>query len=179
VGLEFRDYPTLIEAVRDLPVTVIIAAASPWSKRSDTTANQTLPENVIVQRFSQYELRDVYAASRFMVMPLYEVPFQAGVTAILEAMAMEKAIICSRTSGQTDIVIESESGHYVPPGDVPALRSAIQDLLDHPEEAERLGQQGRRQVEQAFSLKHYVARLSRYVHGEETVAPHYQQADRI
>jgi hypothetical protein len=29
VGLEFRDYPTLIEAVRDLPVIVIIAAASP------------------------------------------------------------------------------------------------------------------------------------------------------
>jgi glycosyltransferase involved in cell wall biosynthesis len=110
VGLEFRDYPTLIEAVRDLPVTVIIAAASPWSKRSDTTANQAIPENVIVQRFSQYKLRDVYAASRFMVMPLYDVPFQAGVTAILEAMAMEKAVICSRTSGQTDIVIESESG---------------------------------------------------------------------
>jgi glycosyltransferase involved in cell wall biosynthesis len=179
VGLEFRDYPTLIEAVRDLPVTVIIAAASPWSKRSDTTANQDIPENVIVQRFSQYELRDVYAASRFMVMPLYEVPFQAGVTAILEAMAMEKAVVCSRTSGQTDILIEGESGRYVPPGDVPALRSAIQDLLDHPEEAERLGRQGRQQVEQAYNLKHYVSRLTRYVHGVKTIEHRLHQADHI
>ena len=31
VGLEFRDYPTLIEAVRGLDIQLVIAAASPWS----------------------------------------------------------------------------------------------------------------------------------------------------
>ena len=36
-GLERRDYPTLMEAVDGLDVQVVIAAASPWSKRSDTT----------------------------------------------------------------------------------------------------------------------------------------------
>jgi glycosyltransferase involved in cell wall biosynthesis len=168
VGLEFRDYPTLIEAVRDLPVIVIIAAASPWSKRSDTTANQSIPENVIVQRFTQYELRDVYAASQFMVMPLYDVPFQAGVTAILEAMAMGKAVICSRTTGQTDIVVESETGVYVPPGDAQALRRVICELLDNPKEAESLGKQGRLRVEQEMNLIHYVERLKRHVQHRES-----------
>jgi glycosyltransferase involved in cell wall biosynthesis len=167
VGLEFRDYPTLLEAVRDLPITVVIAAASPWSKRSDTTANQKIPDNVIVQRFSQYELRDLYAASQFIVMPLYEVPFQAGVTAILEAMAMGKAVICSRTSGQTDIIIEGETGLYVPPGEADALRDAICDLLDHPEKAERFGKAGRERVEQELNLAHYVTRLKGYVMGDE------------
>ena len=163
VGLERRDYPTLIEAVRGLDVRLVVAAASPWSKRADTTTGQEIPSNVTVQRFNQYELRQVYADSRFLVMPLYDVDFQAGVTAILEAMAMERAVICSRTAGQTDVVVEGETGLYVPPGDAAALRGAIQRLLDDTLEAERMGHAGRRLVEERMSLDCYVARLSEYV----------------
>jgi len=163
VGLERRDYPTLIEAVRGLDVHLIVAAGSPWSKRADTTAGQEIPPNVTVRRFNQYELRQVYADSRFLVMPLYDVDFQAGVTAILEAMAMERAVICSRTLGQTDVIVEGETGLYVPPGEPPALRKAIQTLLDHPEQAEAMGRAGRRLVEAEMSLDRYVARLKHYV----------------
>jgi glycosyltransferase involved in cell wall biosynthesis len=116
-----------------------------------------------VQRFNQYELRQVYADSRFLVMPLFDVDFQAGVTAILEAMALERAVICSRTPGQTDVIVEGETGLYVPPGDVAALRQAIQRLLADPEEAERMGRAGRRVVEERMSLDRYVERLSAYV----------------
>jgi glycosyltransferase involved in cell wall biosynthesis len=163
VGLERRDYPTLIEAVRGLDVHLVVAAASPWSKRADTTTGQEIPPNVTVQRFNQHELRQVYADSRFLVMPLYDVDFQAGVTAILEAMAMERAVICSRTPGQTDVIVEGETGLYVPPGDVTALRGAIQRLLDDPQEAERMGRVGRRLVEDRMSLDRYVARLGEHV----------------
>lgn len=163
VGLEFRDYPTLIEAVRDLPVSVVIAAASPWSKRSDTTAGHEIPENVFVRRFNQFELRRLYAQSAFMVMPLYEVEFQAGITAILESMAMARPVICSRTSGQTDVLAEGETGLYVPPGDVRALRGAIERLLAHPDEVRRMGLNARRRVETELSLECYVARINRYV----------------
>lgn len=163
VGLEFRDYPSLLEAVKDLDVQVIVAAASPWSKREDTTRNQDIPENVRVQRFSQYDLRDVYAASQFVVMPLYPVEFQAGVTAILEAMAMGKAVICTRTPGQTDVVTEGENGLYVPPQDPAALRAAIQRLLAAPEEASSLGRNGRSLVSRSMNLDSYVQRLASYV----------------
>ncbi len=165
VGLEFRDYPTLMDAVRGLDVHVIIAAGSPWSKRSDSTADQSIPPNVTVRRFSQYELRQVYADSRFVVMPLYNVNFQAGVTAILEGMAMGKAIICTRTPGQTDVVVEGETGLYVPPADPQALRDAITHLLTHPEEAEAMGQRGRELIQSTMSLDQYVTRLKRYVEG--------------
>ena len=83
VGLERRDYTTLLRAVEDLEVHVVIAAASPWSKRKDRTAKERIPSNVTVRKFTQYELRQLYADSRFMVMPLENVKFQAGVTAIL------------------------------------------------------------------------------------------------
>lgn len=162
-GLEWRDYPTLMEAVRGLDVQVTIAAASPWSKRPDSTAGAAIPDNVAVRRLSQFELRQLYADSSFVVMPLYEVDFQAGVTAILEAMAMGKAVICSRTRGQTDVVIDGETGLYVPPGDAGALRAAIERLLADPGAAERMGRAGRRRVEELMSLDRYAERIGGYV----------------
>lgn len=163
VGLEFRDYPTLMKAVKGLDVHVVVAAGSPWSKREDSTKGEEIPENVTVRRFSQYDLRQVYADCTFMVMPLYNVEFQAGVTALLEAMAMSKAVICSQTPGQTDVVIPGETGLYVPPGDAQALRKAIKQLLENPKEAERMGQNGRKRISEYMSLDRYVERLNRYV----------------
>ena len=173
VGLEFRDYPTLIEAVRGLDVEVVIAAASPWSKRSDCTAQAELPPNVTVRKFSQFELRQLYADSLFVVMPLYPVDFQAGVTAILEAMAMAKAVICSRTPGQTDVIAENQTGLYVEPGDPQALRAQIECLLQQPALATQMGQTGRARVEAEMELSHYALRLQRTVQA----ALHEEQAE--
>ncbi|MDJ0752693.1 MAG: glycosyltransferase family 4 protein [Ardenticatenaceae bacterium] len=159
VGLEFRDYPTLLAAVDGLNCHVVIAAGSPWSKRSDSTAGQKIPENVTVRKFSQYELRQIYAMSEFLVMPLYDVNFQAGVTALLEAMSMQLAVVCSRTPGQTDVVIDKKSGIYVPPSDVQALREAMQYLLDHPDQCRAMGDAGRNIIEDDMSLDRYVARF--------------------
>ncbi len=168
VGLERRDYPTLLKAIQGLPAKVVIAAASPWSKRSDSTQGQTLPANVEVRRFSQHELRQLYADSRFLVMPLENVEFQAGITAILEAMAMERAVVCSLTPGQTDTVVDGETGAYVPPGDPAALRAALEQLLQHPAEAERMGKAGRRAV-----LQQIESRLLRQAAGRDS-----RQGDR-
>lgn len=160
VGLERRDYGTLLKAVEGLDVHVVIAAASPWSKREDSTAGQSIPDNVTVRKFTQYDLRQLYADSRFLVMPLEDVKFQAGVTAILEAMAMAKAVVCSRVAGQTDVIVEGENGRYVPACDVAALRAQIAQLLADPEEAERLGANGRDLIEREMSLDRYVERLA-------------------
>jgi len=163
VGLERRDYATLLKAVKDLDVHVVIAAASPWSKSAEGVAEQSIPGNVTVRKFSQHELRQLYADSCFMVMPLENVNFQAGVTAILECMAMSKAVICTRTLGQTDVVVESENGRYVPPGDPSTLRAEICRLLSNPEEAASLGVNGRKLVDCQMSLDLYVQRLAGFL----------------
>jgi glycosyltransferase involved in cell wall biosynthesis len=163
VGLERRDYPTLLKAVDGLPAKVVIAAASPWSKRSDSTQGQAIPENVEVRRFTQHELRQLYADSRFLVMPLENVEFQAGVTAILEAMAMERAVLCSRTPGQTDVIVEGDTGRYVPPGDPVALRAAMEQMLENADETRRMGRAGRRLILQSMSLDRYAERLAGFV----------------
>jgi glycosyltransferase involved in cell wall biosynthesis len=157
-GLERRDYPTLMAAVDGLDVEVVIAAASPWSKQADSTQRREIPANVTIERLSLFDLRELYAASRFVVMPLYHVDFQAGITSILEAMSMERAVVCTRTPGQTDTIVDGETGIYVPPGDPDALRSAIESLLDDEDEARRLGRAAR-----AWAVEH--AELDRYAEG--------------
>ena len=158
-GLEFRDYPTLLEAVDGMDVQAVLAAASPWSKRDDTTQQRAIPANVTVRRFSLFEMRELYARARFVVVPLFAVNFQAGVTTIMETMAMGKAVVVTRTPGQTDYVQDGITGIYVPSGDAKALRQTIQHLLDHPAEAEKLGQAGWSLFMKEFDLDRYVEKI--------------------
>ncbi len=159
-GLELRDYPTLIDAVRGLDVDVRLAAASPWSKRKNETENRELPPNVHARGYGYRELRDLYASSQFVVVPLYDTDFQAGVTTILEAMAMGKAVIVSRTRGQRDVIQDGVNGIYVPPGDAEALRHAITGLLASPERAAQLGANARRTIESGMSLDLWTDRIA-------------------
>ena len=187
-GLEFRDYPTLIAAVEGLDVKVVIGAASHWSKRRSTAEGVPMPESIEVGSFGYVSLRDLYARAALVVVPLDDIDFQAGVTTILEAMAMGKAVVVTHSAGQTDVVedrrsvtrgriprarppsllrqfaevagVELEpSGFYVLPEDADALRRAIVFLLDHPEERAELGAAGRRTVEQLMSVEHFAERL--------------------
>ncbi|MGE3326780.1 MAG: glycosyltransferase family 4 protein [Acidimicrobiia bacterium] len=167
-GLEHRDYDTLIEAVRDLPVRLVIASGSPWSKRTDHARSNNLPSNVEVTRFDLHGLRDLYQQSRFVVVPLKDVEFQAGITTILEAMAMARAVVCTRTPGQTDTIVHDVNGLYVPPSDIVAMRSAITSLLDDPTNADTLGASGR-----AWAIEHahtptYAANLAASARGLST-----------
>lgn len=162
-GLEFRDYPTLVEAVRDLDVEVVLAAASPWSKRKSELDGLELPPNVRVVRLDQHQLRQLYADASAVVLPLHEIDFQAGVTTLLEAMSMAKPIICSMTTGQTDIVADGSTGRYVPVGDAQALRSAIIAMLADPAAAARYGASARRWAVEFADIDVYVHDLGKRV----------------
>ena len=159
-GLERRDYPTLMDAVDGLDVEVVIAAASPWSKQADSSSERALPPNVTIERLSLFELRELYAECRLVVMPLVEVDFQAGITTILEAMSMERAVVCTRTAGQTDTIVDDVTGVYVPPGDAGALRGAIVDLLGDESRAARLGSAARQWALGEAHVDRYADRIA-------------------
>jgi len=162
-GLEWRDYPTLIEAVRGLDVELRLGASIAWSKHQNETEKIALPPNVTAQRYEYFDLRQLYADSQFIVVPLYQNDFQAGITTILEGMAMGKAILSTRTDGSAGAVREGENGLLVPPGDVEAWRNAITYLLNNPEIASRMGRAGRKDLEDSMSLDHWVENLARVV----------------
>jgi len=120
-----------------------------------------VPGNISIDnQLSQLALRDLYARSRFVIVPLHEANFDAGVTTLCEAMAMGKAVIVTRTRGQVDVVREGVTGLYVPPSDPRALRQAIEHMLGHPEEAARMGRVGRELAEARHALDRYVERVA-------------------
>jgi glycosyltransferase involved in cell wall biosynthesis len=191
-GLEHRDYPTLFRAVDGVDVRVVVGAASYWSHQRNSAAAAPPPSNVEIGSFKYEELRRLYARAAFVVVPLYDVDFQAGITTILEAMAMGKAVIVTHTRGQFDVIEDRRAvtrgvpprprepgllhvfaaahdlpvepnGLYVPPGDPEALRRAITYLLEHPEERARLGAAGRRAVESLMTVDQFAGRIGRLV----------------
>ena len=164
-GLEFRDYATLIEAVRDVDVEVVIAAASPWSKRQNLVAGRALPPNVTTVSLDLDSLRALYARSTVAVMPLVENDFQAGVTTLLEAMSMGMPVVCTRTTGQTDVIEDGVTGVYVPPGDPIAMRTAICGLLADESRRRDMGERARQWVIEHADISVYTQQVRNIVEG--------------
>ena len=164
-GLEFRDYPTLLAAVPQLPpaTRVVIAAASPWSKRKDTAGGRDLPPNVQRVALTPLQLRALYRRAQLVAIPLYDVDFQAGSLVAYEALACGRPVVISHTRGQNDIVRADETGCYVPPGDSAALATALTTLLGDPARCARMGAAARADVEAGLNLDTYLAQMVQIV----------------
>ncbi|HMJ12710.1 MAG TPA: glycosyltransferase family 4 protein [Polyangiaceae bacterium] len=158
-GQLLRDYDCLIEAVRDLPVRLEVAAGSPWIENT-LKPRQALPPNVSWGKKNRFELRALYARSALAVVPILQNEYQTGIATILEMMSMGKCVIATKTRGQTDTIVDGETGVYVPPSDPLALRKTIQRLLASPDEAARIGRAARRFVEENAGLDRFVERIS-------------------
>lgn len=72
---------------------------------------------------------------------------------ILEAMAMEKAVISTDVGAISEQVLDKITGIVVPPKNYRALSEAIISLIQKPEESIIMGQKGRIRVENLFSLE--------------------------
>jgi len=79
--------------------------------------------------------------------------------AILEAMAMGKPVVASRTGGIPEVVIDGRTGVLVPPDDPRILAAAVEGLLQDGARCRTLAQAGRRHVAQAFDLESMLRRL--------------------
>ncbi|HET7543362.1 MAG TPA: glycosyltransferase family 4 protein [Polyangiaceae bacterium] len=161
-GQLLRDYDCLIDAVRDLPIRVQIAAGSPWIE-SKLEPGAALPPNVSWGKLNRFDLRNLYARSVLAVVPIKQNKYQTGIATILEMMAMGKCVIATKTEGQTDTIVDGVTGVYVPPGDSAALRRAIEELLANPERAREIGRAARKFMEQEAGLNVFVERVKRAV----------------
>jgi glycosyltransferase involved in cell wall biosynthesis len=161
VGLAYRDYSTLTAAMRMLPhIACRIRAGSTWVEGQ--TRYGQLPPNVYNQGLARPDvLRADYAASRLVVVPITTTTqWSAGATSALEAQAMGRPVVASRTPGMSDYVLHGETGLLVEPRDPAALAAAIRELWEHPDRVHAMGQRAREWVRNTFSLEQWRAQIA-------------------
>lgn len=99
-----------------------------------------------------------YACSDVVVAPSVFEPF--GVVP-LEAMSMRKPVVACNVGGMPEAVRDGQTGLLVSPRDPGAISEAVISLRNDPGLARRLGLNGRRLVEDEFSLKVMTERTKR------------------
>ena len=168
VGMEARDYPTLVDALRQLEIPCHIAAGASRGDIFKTVERlhniSDIPDSVTIGPKEPLELRALYARSRFTVISLLPTDSDNGLTSMLETMAMGKPVICSRTEGQVDIIQDGVTGIYVPQGDSGAMRDAIQSLWDDPERCKKMGKAAREFIVKHHNMEQFVSDIKSEVY---------------
>jgi glycosyltransferase involved in cell wall biosynthesis len=128
----------LVEATRkrEIPLTVV----------GDGPLRELVPETVGFVPHEQ--LGQYYERAAVVAVPSRREGF--GVVCA-EAMAYGRPVVASAVGGLLDLVADGETGFLVPPGDVPALRDALERLLADADLRRRLGAAARERVRTLFS----------------------------
>ncbi len=75
---------------------------------------------------------------------------------VIEAMSCGKPVVGTNVSGISEAVASGSTGLLVPPQNPEALASAILEIIQYPEHAERMGAAGRQRCKTCFDVQLYV-----------------------
>ena len=82
--------------------------------------------------------------------------------AVVEAMAMGKAVVATTTGGLPEVVAHGETGLLVPPGDAESLATNVVSLLLDGVRREQMGRNGKVRAQERFSLDAAVIQMERF-----------------
>jgi glycosyltransferase involved in cell wall biosynthesis len=94
---------------------------------------------------------------------------------VIEAMAMKKPVISFDSGGPREIVVHNKTGFLVPLGDIDSLADSILVLYRDQDLRKRMGEFGRKEVLEKFSIEKHVGSYQRIY--QELVARKYDKQD--
>ncbi|MCC7356886.1 glycosyltransferase family 4 protein [Candidatus Uhrbacteria bacterium] len=156
----------LIEAAAKVPhILIRIAGTGPLEASLKATVVRLKLKNVeflgYVRKADMIPLR---AGAVAMVMP--NIGYENASLTALEALADGVPLIASRIGGLPEQAIPGQTGMLVEPGDSDGLAAAMQQLWQLPQaERDRLGQNGRKLVEQKHSWSKHLSALEQVYRG--------------
>jgi D-inositol-3-phosphate glycosyltransferase len=149
----------VIRSLAQLPDTELLIVGGPDAADLDTDAEarrlralavecQVAERVLLTGRMPHAALPAlIRSADVVATVPWYE-PF--GIVP-LEAMACAVPVVASAVGGQLDTIVHDQTGLLVPPRDPDRLAAVLAELLADPERRRRMGQAGRRRVEDRYS----------------------------
>jgi len=157
-GRTFRDYDTFFKAVNDIGNEVVVVA-SPWNIN-----NINIPKNVSIKYdIPLGELTELMRKSTVVVVPLEDRKISTGQSIFLQAMAMGKAVVVTKTAGTVDYINHLENGLLVPPGDNQQMCEAIKFLLENEKERINIGKNAHKWVIKYCLPHHYFGKVRQIV----------------
>lgn len=152
-GRSYRDYHTFLTAVTGIGYPVIVVT------RRFALRGAPIPPEVIVKEYMpEREYARLLASASFVVVPLQNVPFAAGVETIVQAMSAGQPVIVTDIPCVAEYVIDGVTGILVPPYDSEALREACLYLASHSTVCAQMGAAARRRYEANFTAEHAARR---------------------
>ena len=146
---------TLVGVARDNS-DIQFSAAGSYASMVDL--DKRVPENfTLLGHCNANQLGQFYEEARFIVLP--SECFEGFPMVILEAMLMEKAVICSDIGGLSDIVDDGVTGLLSKPADANDLTQKILKLWNDPELCHKMGIAGREKVLREYSKTRHYERL--------------------
>jgi rhamnosyl/mannosyltransferase len=156
--VSYKGLDVLLRAVAGTNLNVVIVGDGPLrTELSEGISKLGLGQQVImVGRVSEEELPAYYQAADYFVFPSTTPAEMFGIS-LIESMGCGTPVITTSLDSGVREVNEAEvTGLEVAPGDVRALRSAMQRLAGDAELCSKMGQAGRKRVEERFTLDRMV-----------------------
>lgn len=98
-----------------------------------------------------------------MVLPARDIEYPAGITSILEAMALGKAVVATRSRGICEYILEGKTGLWADLVDPEDLRKRILYLWNQAEIAEQMGVAARDWATERPDMARYASELAAIV----------------
>lgn len=145
------DLAAAISGLARRDVVLALVGTDPASATGRALAAR-LPGVRLVGRIPFAQVPEFVSAADVVAVPQRDTPDTRGQVPakIFDAMALARPIVSTRVSMIPEIL--EGCGLLVPPGDVTGLSQAIAHLLDHPDEARRLGERARERCVERYSF---------------------------
>lgn len=154
-----RAIPAIIRAVPTVHYVIVGSDESGYADRLKRLAQELkIADRVHIVGF-QDPVQPILACLDLYVHPALMEGF--GI-AVVEAMAMGKAVVATTTGGLPEVVAQGETGLLVPPGDVESLAATVVSLLEDRVRREQMGRNGRARAQERFSLDASVMQMEQF-----------------
>ena len=158
-----KDWKTFIDAARNvISITgdnIVFIGLGDGPDRNDIlNYGKDLIERgfLLMPGFSEEPLRWLLNANVGVLSSSSQIHLEGTSNSILEYMACELPVVCTKSGGNLETIVDGTTGILVKPGDSEELSSAIVKLFNQPDYAHRLGKAGRKRLEEIYSISNMV-----------------------
>lgn len=159
-----RDYELLIKIANKLKEFQFIFVSENNKLQQLNLPNVKVIKGSWGKKFlTDNELKEIYLASKFIILPLKDSLQPSGQSVALQAMSLGIPVMISKTIGfwDNENFIDGKNILFVSPNNFESWVSTIKHYIDYPEKLNFLGINGKTTIKEKFNLEKFNANLEK------------------